>query len=120
MTDSMPDPALGGKPAIVTIQADWKSRAADWLFAQSSVVIVLVIWLGWTIVDGERKEKARIESAQLRQLWEAELFHKIDVRFTEISRDFQTTIKDILAANERKTERDETRFDKIVEKIRQQ
>jgi len=117
-------PEKGGDPLAVQVvippnaNKGWKERALDWIFAQGSVAIVLIAWLLWTIYDSAKKEEAGIDAARARIEWEQQLFTKIDGRFSEISADFRMTIKQILDATEKKAERDEHRFDKIIDKIK--
>lgn len=118
--DQVPDPKLGGLPLEVVSARDWKTRALDWIFAQGSIAIVLIAWLGWTIYNGQQLEKARIESSQRRMEWEEQLFKKIDQRLTDLAESFTKNLEKVITANERKTERDETRFDKIVDRIKGQ
>lgn len=118
---------LGGKPLQVETPKDWKTRSLDWIFQQGSIAIVLMAWLGWTIYSGIQIEKARIVAAEVRQEWEESLWSKIDVRLSHqasklerMSDEFTKNLEKIISANERKTERDEIRFDKIVDRIKGQ
>ncbi len=116
---------LGGQPQTVTVAKDWKTRALDWIFAQGAVVVLLIAFLVWTIYDGTQREKLRIEAAQKRMEWEEKFWGKVDGRLTEIStkmndmaESYVKSLDRIILANERKTERDEIRFDKIVYRIK--
>lgn len=109
---------LGGELPTVIVQKDWKARAIDWVFAQGSIAIVLIAWLGWTIYDGIQRDKSQIEAAQARIEWESKLWEKIDTRLTTLSDAYAKSLERIISANERKTERDEVRFDKIVDRIK--
>jgi len=117
MTTTM-EQNLGGDPALVQIAKDWKTRALDWVFAQGSIAIVLIAWLGWTIYDGIQKDKAWMDAAAVRKSWEEQLWTKIDSRLIDMSSAYERSLEKVISAYERKTERDEIRFDKIVDRIK--
>lgn len=115
MTEEVP---LGGSLPTVKVSQDWKSRLIDWAFAQGAVAVVLMAWLIWTIYDGDQRERSKVIAAQTRMEWESKLWNKVDVRLTELSDSYTKALEKVIQANERKTERDEIRFDKIVDRIK--
>ena len=119
MTDST-EQKLGCEPAIVQIvrEKDWKALAIDWVFAQGSIAIVLIAWLLWTIYAGTQRDLAVEQAAIARKVWEEQLWVKIDNRLTTMSDAYERALEKVISANERKTERDEIRFDKIVDRIK--
>ncbi len=115
----------GDKPIDVVLSKnsgtdlrDWKTRLLDWVFAQGSIAIVLIAWLGWTIYSGVQVDKNRIEAAQKRMEWEQKLWDKIDGRLTELADSYTKSLEKVISASDRKMERDEVRFDKIIDRLK--
>lgn len=123
MNDPVPN---GGEPLVVAVASperhwkarNWKARILDWIFAQGSIAVVLIAWLGWTIYDGNLKEVARIQAATARQEWEQKLADRIDARFTLVIGDFKAAIRDISSDNQKTVDRYESRFDRLLDRLK--